>query len=198
MADPMLMYWDSVVFISYLTGQYPDRRRLVQTLIRHLESGKAQLVTSTFTIAEVRYYCDDPKAQGRNDPECEKVVDELFSNELVEFRAVTDFIARDALQIGRQFNDLTPGDSVHIASAADARVDHLFTWDGESVSGRRAPDKMLTYDGRLGDPPLSIVSPYDPWQTLGLSDGDVGVPTSLGLPSEPPRPSWRSPTAAQD
>lgn len=198
MADPVLQYWDSVVFISYITGRDPERKKAVQMLLRHVERGAVRLVTSTFTLAEVRLFATDPRVKGKNDPESEARVDELFGSDEIEFRAVTDFIGRDALQIGRGHIDLPPADCVHIATAVEVGADVLFTWDGAAVSGKRAPDKMLTYDGMIGDPPMRIAVPYDPWETLGLADGDIGTLAKFDLPNVTPQPFAQSPDVSQE
>jgi predicted nucleic acid-binding protein len=199
MADPaVLQYWDSVVFISYLTGTDPDRTKVVQTLLRHVEQGKIRLATSTFTIAEVRYFTTDQTAARRNNPDREKRIEELFESDQIEFRAVTDFIAREARQIGCTYNQLSPADCVHIASAVDVGAAVLLTWDGASPSGKRAPDKMLTHSQLIGTPPLEIVVPYDPWPSLGLSDGDIGQATTFALPGGTLPLSEQSPAAPGD
>jgi predicted nucleic acid-binding protein len=183
MTEPLLQYWDSVVFIGYLAGE-ADRAATVQTLLRHVEAGSIRLVTSTLTIAEVRCFSTYSASTGRNNPDHEKRVEELFGGDQIEFRAVTDFIAREAQRIGCAHNELSPADCIHIATAIDVGASALLTWDGASASGKRGPDKMLTYNKQLGSPPLEIVVPSDPWPSLGLSDGDVGRKTPFRMPQQ--------------
>ncbi len=164
MADAPVHYWDSGLFIHYLTGKIPERVAIVRALIGHVETGKAHLLTSTFTIAEVRYF----RETGGNIATHEAEIRGLMEGDKIEFRALTPHIAALARDLGNAHNELTPGDCVHIATAQDAGVDILFTYDGaHPPSHRRRPEKMLTYDGQLS-PLLAIKEPYDPWPTLGL------------------------------
>jgi predicted nucleic acid-binding protein len=184
MAEPLLQYWDSVVFISYMAGE-AGRVDTVKALLRHVEQGKIRLVTSTFTIAEVRCFSTYGASSGRNNPDHEKRIEELFGGDQIEFVAVTDFIAREAQKLGCAHNDLSPADCIHIATALEVGPSALLTWDGASPSGKRGPNKMLTYNGQLGSPPLKIVEPADPWPNLGLADGDMGKKTTFPLPHQP-------------
>jgi predicted nucleic acid-binding protein len=169
MAEKPIYYWDSVVFISYLTGEEPTRVQLVRELLELLAEGAFHLVTSTFTLAEVRYFSSDPKKASSNVREHEDRVDALFASDQIEFRAVTDFIGRAALEMGRAHNQLSPADCVHIATALDVPATVLHTWDGASTKGKRSPDKMLAYDREFGSPPLRIEVPSNPWPPrLGL------------------------------
>ncbi len=194
MTDRPVLYWDSVVFISYLTGADPDRLSLVKALLVHLQNDKFDLVTSTFTLSEVRYYRTGPFKGSQNDKDREDEIAALFTSPLIEFRAVTDFIGRRAWQIGCQFPDISPADAVHIATAEDVPAETLFTWDGSGVPGRRWPEKMLAYDGKIGTPPISIKIPSDPWRGLLLIE-DAGRPTPLlGAPTAPQQPAEQSPS----
>jgi predicted nucleic acid-binding protein len=164
MADAPVHYWDSGLFIHYMTGSIPDRVAIVRALIGHVETGKCQLLTSTFTIAEVRYFRNVPGNIATHEAE----IRALMEGDKIEFRALTPHIAALARDLGNAHNELTPADCVHIATAQDAGVDILFTYDGANPAQRRNPEKMLTYDGQLGTPPLAIKEPFDPWLTLGL------------------------------
>jgi hypothetical protein len=56
MADWQTQCWDSTVFISLLTGQVPERVKIIRALLDHHTEGKFQIVLSTFAIAEVRKF----------------------------------------------------------------------------------------------------------------------------------------------
>jgi predicted nucleic acid-binding protein len=192
MAEAPLQYWDSVVFIAYLKGE-PGRVDLVRTLLRHVEQGRIRLATSTFTIAEVRCFSTDQTiTTPKNNPDHERRVQELFDSDLIEFWAVTHFIAREAVKIGCSHNALSPADCIHIATAIDFEAASLLTWDGSSPPGKRSPTKMLTYNKRLGSPPLEIVEPFDPYPSLGLSDGSVGTKSLFPLPQPGTQPAEES------
>lgn len=183
MADKPIQYWDSVVFISYLTGEDVARVQVVRELLEYLEEGAFHLVTSTFTLAEVRLFHVGDERPSANVREHEDRVDALFASDLIEFRAVTDFVGRGALDIGRQHPQLTPADCVHIATALDVPATVLFTWDGASVKGKRRPAKMLTYDRRIGTPPIGIEVPSNPWPArLPMAIPDIGRKTTFDFP----------------
>jgi hypothetical protein len=42
MTDPLVQYWDSAVFISYLTGSVPERVSVVKVLLTHVRSNNAR------------------------------------------------------------------------------------------------------------------------------------------------------------
>lgn len=56
MADWKTQCWDSTVFLSLLTGQLPDRMRVMQALLDHHAESRFAIVLSTFAIAEVRAF----------------------------------------------------------------------------------------------------------------------------------------------
>jgi predicted nucleic acid-binding protein len=179
MANLELQYWDSPLFISYLTGADEERVAVVRALISHLQEGMISVVVSTFAIAEVRQY----RAEGAPGPapgsegseqrspliaEHVKEIAELFDSELLDYRVLTQFVAQRAAEIGNEFPSLTPADCVHIATAESANVDVLMTYDGAHGTGRRKPRDMIRYDGKIGSPGLSIREAFDPWPKLGL------------------------------
>ncbi len=189
----LVQYWDSVLFISYLTGSIAERVSLVKVLLAHVHSKKIAVVTSTFTLAEVRYFRPGSSTVKANDAGRDQEIADLFTSPVIEFRAVTDFIGRRAYELGRDHNQLSPADCVHIATAEDIGADALLTWDGSGVKGRRSPEKMLAHDGKIGEPPLAIQEPADPWPGLLVIE-DPGRLAPLGeSPNVPLQSASQSP-----
>jgi predicted nucleic acid-binding protein len=186
MADWQTQCWDSTVFISLLTGQNPERSRVIRALLDHHKEGRLQIVVTTFAIAEVRAFRvpgsvgPAPGQEGSEDTvpldEAERQrIAELFASDRLVYRALTDRTGLSAAEIGNTYPSLLPGDCVHIATALEAKVDVLFTYDG--AGQRRRPDTMLRYDKIIGTPPLRIMEPFDPWPALGLEFVESATPT---------------------
>ncbi len=196
MADFQTQCWDSTVFISLLTGQIPERAKVIRALLDHRQEGKFQIVLSTFAIAEVRKFRvlgavgPVPGDEGNeatipvDEVEGRRITD-LFASDVLVYRAVTDRTAQLAADIGNTYPSLLPGDCVHIATAIEVKADVLFTYDG--AGQRRRPGEMLRYDKMIGSPPLRIIEPFDPWPALGLefaeSSGSAPVPPETSPPA---------------
>lgn len=176
MPDQQLIYCDSPIFISYLTGAPLERVATIDDIFALQESKAIQIVISTFVIAEVRRLPvpgrpGPPPGDETNvetepyDPRRLERVRQLFNSDLLEYQVLTPRIAQEAAGIGDRFPKLTPGDCVHIATAIAVKADYLFTWDGASPA-RRRPGAMLRYDGRIGIPPLTIREPFPPYGPL--------------------------------
>lgn len=179
MSDWRNQYWDSTLFISYLEGVESERIKVIRALLDQYDEKKLQIVVSSFAIAEVRSYREPgtpgpaPGAEGMAQnrplvPAHAQAVRDMFASDQLLIRVLTPRVAEMAADIGNSYPDLAPGDCVHIATAIDAGVDVLFTYDGAGT--RRRPADMLRYDERIGDPPLRIMEPWDIWPTLGLLD----------------------------
>ena len=58
---PPRIYWDSDVFLSYFSKQYPDRHANIQAVLDEVESSKDSLkiVTSVLAKAEVAYIAEE-------------------------------------------------------------------------------------------------------------------------------------------
>ena len=162
-------YWDSTLFVSYLAGTEVDRVEIIQGLLEQYERGGIEIIISTFAIAEVRSIPVEGATTPPNDegavetveyhPEHLQRVRNLFKSLELEIRVLTPRIAERAAEIGDTFPRLLPADCVHIATAIEAGVDVLFTYDG--AGQRRRPADMLRYDRRIGDG-LRIMQPFVP------------------------------------
>jgi predicted nucleic acid-binding protein len=159
MNDYRVQYWDSGVFIEYLTNFNRPRAELIHELILDLERGAIRVVISTFVIAEVRYFTS-PGGQDtvRFDRQNRDRITELFTSDKFDYWVLTNRIAQMAADIGNQFRRISPPDCVHLATALAAGVDVFFTYDGAIHQSRR--DKLLAYNGRIGDRPLEIRVPF--------------------------------------
>lgn len=151
-------YWDSAMFISFVTKQATDegckRVEIIKELLGLHEQQKIEIIVSTMVMAESR-----PDSEGGvYDPASANIVDDLFNSTDILLYGLTPQIATLAREIGEKYPAITPTDAVHIATAIFAKADVLFTFDG--AGKRRRPKHMITNSGRIGTPPLKISAPF--------------------------------------
>jgi len=75
---------------------------------------------------------------------------------------LTPRLADLASSIGGDNHNLSPADSVHLATAISEVVDVFYTLDGNHLHGKRRASDILDYDGKIGKPPLKIQVPKMP------------------------------------
>ena len=92
------------------------------------------------------------------------VVRDLFytNRPYIKVQALTPRLANLASTIGGEHNNLSPADTVHIATALSEKVDIFYTLDGSHEHGKRRKTDILDYDGKIGKPPLKIKVPVMP------------------------------------
>lgn len=156
-----LQYWDSCLFINFLTALEKDKVDCIRDLIAQAKATppRIAIVISNLVLAEVRQlptYDDNQVA----------IIKELFDVDrpYLRFSALTSKVATRASDIGVQFPDITVPDAVHIATALHEKAEVLFTYDGAKDKARRRSGDLLQYDKRIGNPPLRI---EEPWVDLG-------------------------------
>ena len=158
---PRRVYWDSCIFIDAIQ-QTPSLSDTLRQIIADARAGTAQIITSTFTLAEV---IGSKDAASRN-PALESTIRELFNHRYIVLRPVDKHIAEQARQIARD-NGLKPADAIHVATAIESEVQVMHTRDG--MSGRRG---LLPCNGKIGAPPLCIEYPTWAKQLKLPGDGD--------------------------
>jgi predicted nucleic acid-binding protein len=150
--EPTRNYWDSCVFLSYING-VADRLPTLDALLDESADPEKdrEIVTSTFTIAEVAFALHE-KAQQALDASAERNIDALWSDRyavrLIDFHEV---IARDARSLIRgavgDGLSLKPGDAVHLASARALGCAEFHTYSKD----------LPRYSDLTG---LTIIEPY--------------------------------------
>ena len=125
------LYWDSCCFLSFLQGD--STRTELQALMADAEAGGVLIVTSTISVAEVAYLA--PEGPGLPlDPDVERQIEDLWrSRQAIRFVEVDAGVAarartllRHALTQGWERN---PRDALHLASAQQAPVSTIHTYD---------------------------------------------------------------------
>lgn len=145
----MSRYWDSDCFLAWLQNE-AGKATDCAPVIREAEAGKLIIVTSALTIAEVlylRHHTPIPKDQAEQ-------VRRFFEHEWIVISELDRTLAENARELVWD-HGIKPKDAIHVASALDAGVDQLDTFDGDLMKKSEA----------VGNPPLKIGRPNLP-QTL--------------------------------
>lgn len=146
---PQDRYWDSAAFLAFLRDE-EGRADECQAVIQGAQEGKVRVVTSALTLAEVVMLPGHDKL----DQAASKTIRDLFANEWLILRDVDRFVAQKAQDLVWTYRDLHPKDAIHVATALEAGVACLDTYDGV----------LLSLNGKIGDPPLVIGNPGDGMQ----------------------------------
>jgi predicted nucleic acid-binding protein len=165
--EPARIYWDSCAYISCI--EQTEGREVLLDILKLAQDGKIVLVASTLVIAEVvklNSSSESAKMQAAK-------IRDFFENDYIKVRYLDRSTAEKAAEFSREFG-IKPPDAVHIATAIAAKCECFHTYDGEK--GCRT--KLLAFDGKIGDPALSIKRPYVPTQSpqqslLNLNSPDI-------------------------
>ncbi len=152
------LYWDSCVFVTLLSkvvgdkklAQQQDCRRYLQDAIK----GELEVFTSTFSIAEV---CKTEESVGDIPDAVKGTIRSLFNEPYVQLVSVDLARAEEARELIWEHNWLSPQDAIQIACALHAKIQEMHTYDGE---GKKKG--ILDLKGKVGTPPLKIVTPHHP------------------------------------
>lgn len=143
-----LIYWDSDAFLGWLQAE-PGKADLCAGTLYRADQGEVVIFTSTLTIAEVLWMRGAPMVpQHKAD-----IVRNFFRRSYIRVRNVTRSIAEDAQDLVWN-HGIRPKDGIHVATALEAGVTALETFD----SG------LLSKSGAVGSPPLIIRTPIPPKQ----------------------------------
>jgi len=125
------IYWDTMLFVYWLED-HPVHAKRVRHILSKMEQRQDQLCTSSFTVGEILV---GPYKMGAS--EVAQQIRQVFTTPLVEVIPYTletaDVYARIRAQHG-----VSPADSIHLASAAQARAD-LFLTNDNALVGRVIP-----------------------------------------------------------
>lgn len=139
-------YWDANTFLGWLMEE-PERVDSCQAVIRAAEEGKTVLVTSALTIAEVLWVRGEPRVP----PDRAERVQRFFEHEFILVNDLDRHLAEQARLLVWN-HDIKPRDAIHVATAIDAQVDRLETFD----------EGLIKKSGQVGEPTLEIGPPNEP------------------------------------
>jgi predicted nucleic acid-binding protein len=148
-------YWDSDCFLGWLQAE-PDKEERCRQVLEAAEDGKVLIVTSALTIAEVL------ALRGRDPipPDRRATVEAFFRRDYIHVRNITRRIAEQARIYVWDFG-VAPKDALHVATAIDAGLGLLNTFD----------KALISKSGKLGKPALVIELPSWSEQKLPLRGG---------------------------
>jgi predicted nucleic acid-binding protein len=160
------VYWDSCVWIALImqeAGRYPK----VLGVLERAQAGELQIVTSTFTIAEVVKRKCDGALVGMPEDEDDPFTELLKQDFVILVNADWDAATR-ARGLYREFCDQglkKPQDALHLATAVIENVDEMHTFDGDDLlkltgKVKRADGMTLT----ICEPPEPAPKPADLFQ----------------------------------
>lgn len=144
---PRRIYWDSTVYIHRIQ-QTPDRIDVLNAISDAAEAGSIVFLASTLVLAEV---AKTGQIAGKDEEEKVKKLADLWENEFFVIQGVDRAIALKAAEYVRNFG-LKPSDAIHVATALALGANELQTYD----------EGVLSRDGRIGHPALSIKKPSHP------------------------------------
>ena len=150
-------YWDSCVFIALISNledeESIEKRNNCTAVLSQAMDGSVQILTSTVSLTEVI------TAEGfRKKKTPDKIKDklrDLFREPYITLINCDLLRAEEARELIWN-HKITALDAIHVASAVYAKVQAMHTYDGLSQKKRSG---ILSLDGKIGDPPLKIVTP---------------------------------------
>ena len=122
-------YWDSCVFIGYLNDEY-DRRSQCLPIINAAESGRARIITSALTLAEVFWI-------GKKvvpDRQAKKKIKDFFEYSFIGISDLTRRVAEHARELTWDYEDISNWDAVHLATVMNSDIVLFETYDNELLS----------------------------------------------------------------
>jgi predicted nucleic acid-binding protein len=141
-----LIYWDSDAFLGWLQSE-PGKMDLCKGTLERGDAGEVVIITSALTVAEVLWLRNAPRiTKDKAD-----VLRRFFRRSYFRVRNVTRVLAESAQDLVWDHN-IRPKDAVHVATALDAKVQFLETFD----------EYLLGLSGKVGNPLLIIRKPQPP------------------------------------
>ncbi len=120
------IYWDTMLFVYWLED-HPRYAKRVRHILSKMKERRDQLCTSSFTVGEILV---GPYKMGAS--ETTRQIREVFKAPFVEVIPYT--IETADLYAGiRAQHGVSPADSIHLACAAQARIDLFLTNDAALV-----------------------------------------------------------------
>lgn len=120
---PKRVYWDTCCFLGWFQ-QEADKRDALRVMLDDAEAGELILITSSFTITE----CAGLPTVRKVDNAASRKMLAFFEQEYIVLRAVERNIAEKAHDYVRE-HAIKHKDAVHLATAVDAGVEVMFTYD---------------------------------------------------------------------
>jgi predicted nucleic acid-binding protein len=138
-----LIYWDSAAFLAYFQEE-SGRVELCRGTLERAGAGDVFIITSALTIAECLWLRNAPRVQ----KDRAETVKRFFRRSFLRVRNVTRSTAELAQDLVWN-HQVRPKDAIHVATAIEARVAILETFD----------KPLIAKSGLIGEPPMVIRMP---------------------------------------
>jgi predicted nucleic acid-binding protein len=188
MADLKRLYWDTSVFLCFLSEEEEEKREICEDILQHAKDGQIELITSMYTMVEVIR----PKAirwPAQLTETQVALLEGMFRWPWIKKIQVHEELARSAARLAREVG-LKPADSIHAATAIWEKADELQCWDYDF--GKVANKLAVTEPTYLSDTPLIRVA-----ARIGPTPDDFQPPTSPAS-SDSAQPSGQSRGVGQE
>lgn len=147
------IYWDSDCFLGWLQAE-ADKEKQCREVLEAATDGKARIVTSALTIAEVLAVKNAQPIPAS----MRQKVEAFFCSDYIVVRNITRKIAEDARTYVWDYK-VAPKDALHVSTAINAGLGVLHTFDAG----------LISKSGLIGDPTLTIQRPL--WREPKLPFG---------------------------
>ena len=145
---PEAIYWDSDAFLGWLQAE-KGKVELCQGTLDRAKAGEVVIFTSALTLSEVLWMKGAPKIAKNK----ATIVRRFFRHSYIRVRNVTRAVSERAQDVVWD-DGVKPKDAIHVATALDAKVSALETFD----------EALIKRSGKIGTPPLIIRRPIGPKQ----------------------------------
>lgn len=150
--EPVPIYWDAPVWLSYINGE-DDRLPVLDAILADSSSDKATVKIHTSTVSQVEVAFAKTEEDNKSlDPDVEEKIDQLWADrntlQVLEFHAGIGTEARNLMRSAVANGwKLKPMDAIHLATAKSCKAAEFQTYDKH----------LLKYSGSIG---LPIVIPH--------------------------------------
>ena len=141
---PNLIYWDSAAFLAFFQEE-EGRVDLCRNTLERAERGQIGIITSALAIAECLWLRGQVVPIPKDRAE---IIRRFFRRSFIRVRNVT----RQTSELAQDLvwdHAVRPKDAIHIATALEARVIVIETFDGPFIGK----------SGQIGTPPITIRMP---------------------------------------